>query len=179
MKYYYDPEYDRIVDESVPVKQYANLRASGWLAKSLKDFVADNFIPLRTVADAEFLDCVTHVVGRDGLELAMNDKIRSERIIWIMQDEDCFDGYYELVAACDSPRCCDNCRRRISGDGLPCSGYELEEEYPDIAMTCADFLPRDRKEERAVAEYTPCATYGDYSPSSPWNAPGMSIHDFI
>ena len=27
--------------------------------------------------------------------------------------------------------------------------------------------------------YTPSATYGDYSPSCPWNAPGMSIHDFI
>lgn len=27
--------------------------------------------------------------------------------------------------------------------------------------------------------YTPSATYGDYSPSCPWKAPGMSIHDFI
>lgn len=27
--------------------------------------------------------------------------------------------------------------------------------------------------------YTPSATRGDYSPSSPWNAPGMSIRDFI
>lgn len=27
--------------------------------------------------------------------------------------------------------------------------------------------------------YTPSATNGDYSPSCPWNAPGMSIHDFI
>lgn len=28
-------------------------------------------------------------------------------------------------------------------------------------------------------EYTPSSTYGDYSPSSPWNAPGMCIDDFI
>lgn len=28
-------------------------------------------------------------------------------------------------------------------------------------------------------DYTPSATRGDYSPSSPWNAPGMSINDFI
>ena len=28
-------------------------------------------------------------------------------------------------------------------------------------------------------DYTPSATRGDYIPSSPWNAPGMSIHDFI
>lgn len=27
--------------------------------------------------------------------------------------------------------------------------------------------------------YTPSATNGDYSPSCPWNAPGMSISDFI
>lgn len=28
-------------------------------------------------------------------------------------------------------------------------------------------------------DYTPSATHGDYSPSCPWNAPGMSIKDFI
>jgi len=28
-------------------------------------------------------------------------------------------------------------------------------------------------------EYTPSSTYGDYSPSNPWGAPGMSIKDFI
>lgn len=27
--------------------------------------------------------------------------------------------------------------------------------------------------------YTPSCTNGDYSPSCPWNAPGMSIADFI
>lgn len=28
-------------------------------------------------------------------------------------------------------------------------------------------------------EYTPSASAGDYSPSNPWNAPGMSLSDFI
>ena len=28
-------------------------------------------------------------------------------------------------------------------------------------------------------EYISSCTEGDYSPSNPWNAPGMSIHDFI
>ena len=28
-------------------------------------------------------------------------------------------------------------------------------------------------------EYVPSAENGDYSPSNPWDAPGMSIHDFI
>ena len=27
--------------------------------------------------------------------------------------------------------------------------------------------------------YTPSSTNGDYSPSNPWDAPGMSIQDFI
>ena len=28
-------------------------------------------------------------------------------------------------------------------------------------------------------EYTPSAENGDYSPSNPWDAPGMSVSDFI
>ncbi len=37
-----------------------------------------------------------------------------------------------------------------------------------------DCVPEDDDEH-----YTPSATAGDYSPSNPWDAPGMSIHDFI
>lgn len=28
-------------------------------------------------------------------------------------------------------------------------------------------------------EYIPSSTYGDYGPSNPWDAPGMSVSDFI
>ena len=38
---------------------------------------------------------------------------------------------------------------------------------------------REREAEMADEEYTPSATAGDYSPSCPWNAPGMSMSDFI
>lgn len=34
-------------------------------------------------------------------------------------------------------------------------------------------------EEENEEEYTPSSTGGDYSPSSPWDAPGMSVSDFI
>ena len=34
-------------------------------------------------------------------------------------------------------------------------------------------------EEYADEHYTPSSTARDYSPSNPWNAPGMCIHDFI
>lgn len=42
----------------------------------------------------------------------------------------------------------------------------------------ADYSPcvHDHHEDY---EYTPSATDGDYSPSHPWDAPGMSISDFI
>ena len=33
--------------------------------------------------------------------------------------------------------------------------------------------------ERDEEEYIPSSTNGDYSPSNPWDAPGMSIKDFI
>lgn len=37
--------------------------------------------------------------------------------------------------------------------------------------------PSDLDEFRSECGYS--ATRGDYSPSSPWNAPGMSVSDFI
>ena len=32
---------------------------------------------------------------------------------------------------------------------------------------------------RCEEEYIPSSTNGDYSPNNPWDAPGMSIKDFI
>ena len=37
----------------------------------------------------------------------------------------------------------------------------------------------DTEEEIYTEDYTPSSTYGDYSPSCPWNAPGMCIDAFI
>ena len=34
-------------------------------------------------------------------------------------------------------------------------------------------------EDEDEDEYIPSAENGDYSPSNPWGAPGMSINDFI
>ena len=33
--------------------------------------------------------------------------------------------------------------------------------------------------DEPLADYIPSAENGDYSPSTPWNAPGMKISDFI
>ena len=43
---------------------------------------------------------------------------------------------------------------------------EYNEEYDDLEYEEDDY-------------YTPSATAGDYSPSSPWNSPGMSWRDFL
>jgi hypothetical protein len=40
-------------------------------------------------------------------------------------------------------------------------------------------VPEDFNDEDDDEDYTPSATNGDYSPSNPWDAPGMSIKDFI
>lgn len=36
-----------------------------------------------------------------------------------------------------------------------------------------------REDENDGFPYTPSSTYGDYSPGNPWDAPGMSAHNFI
>ena len=51
-------------------------------------------------------------------------------------------------------------------------GLDIPEEVDTL-----DF--EDVEEDEEDEEYTPSATRGDYSPSNPWDAPGMNIHDFI
>ena len=74
------------------------------------------------------------------------------------------------------------------------TAYELfkqvaKDKHIESLMVCDDFnrYNPDRFNDFEEYEddldpdpyYTRSATYGDYSPSSPWNAPGMSVHDFI
>lgn len=51
---------------------------------------------------------------------------------------------------------------------------KLQEEYDEYLLDCEclDFEDDDE-------EYVPSSTNGDYSPSNPWDAPGMTIWDFI
>ena len=79
-------------------------------------------------------------------------------------------------------RKCGNCKNRCFAGYYSleyCERYELAkpEEEEEIAKDCDmyEYGTPDCYEE----EHTPSATNGDYSPSSPWDAPGMSIHDFI
>lgn len=46
--------------------------------------------------------------------------------------------------------------------------YDIDEDLDDEIESLYD-----------EGKYTPSASRGDYSPSNPWDAPGMSISDFI
>lgn len=53
--------------------------------------------------------------------------------------------------------------------------YVLQREYRwfEVPEECVNKFTEEEN------EYTPSAENGDYSPSNPWDAPGMSISDFM
>lgn len=59
----------------------------------------------------------------------------------------------------------------ISITGAPNSWFHTTEDESIICLDCED-LDVDY-------EYVPSSSNGDYSPSNPWDAPGMSVKDFI
>ena len=79
---------------------------------------------------------------------------------------------------------CGNCSNRMYNGWLGrecCMGYEMaltEEEEINTAMGC-DMYEKGTPSCFEDDDYCPSSTRGDYSPSNPWDAPGMSIRDFI
>ena len=77
-------------------------------------------------------------------------------------------------------RKCGNCKHRafMSWSGIDyCMGYEMEGTAGNLGIC-------DRYEEGKPDCYEeehccPSATAGDYGPGNPWDAPGMSVMDFI
>lgn len=81
-------------------------------------------------------------------------------------------------------RSCCNCKNRCYSSmfGMDyCIGYEMcssPEDEVSEAQNCSQFefgTPEVLEDD----SYCPSSTFGDYSPSNPWDAPGMSIRDFI
>ena len=79
---------------------------------------------------------------------------------------------------------CYNCIHRCFSSmfGIDyCYGYEVsntEKEAMEMAADCTKYkegIPACLEDK----EYTPSSSNGDYNPSCPWKAPGMSISDFI
>lgn len=81
-------------------------------------------------------------------------------------------------------RRCGNCKNRCYEGWLGienCMGYEMcltEQEEKDTAYGC-DNYEEGTPDCFCKGEYCSSSTYGDYGPSNPWDAPGMSIRDFI
>lgn len=79
-------------------------------------------------------------------------------------------------------RKCGNCKHRFFGswDEIEsCIDYEMactEEEEIKAAEDCKRY---EEGTPDCLDNYCPSATNRDYSPSNPWDAPGMSIRDFI
>ena len=48
----------------------------------------------------------------------------------------------------------------------------------DCRFHCGLGVDEDEDEDEDE-EYVPSSTHGDYGPSNPWDAPGMSASDFI
>ena len=61
---------------------------------------------------------------------------------------------------------------RIKGSGF-CWYLEFEFDMEELMKHIIN------KDDFYENEYIPSSTYGDYSPSNPWDAPGMSVRDFI
>lgn len=62
-----------------------------------------------------------------------------------------------------------------------CLRYELaetEEELIEEAKDCGNY-EEGRPDCLDDGPYCPSAAAGDYGPGNPWDAPGMSIRDFI
>lgn len=82
-------------------------------------------------------------------------------------------------------RKCGNCKKRVffgfMGMTECCWGYEMtstEDEEIEMAADCGNY-EEGKPECLEDDEYCPSSTNGDYGPGNPWDAPGMSIKDFI
>ena len=51
-------------------------------------------------------------------------------------------------------------------------------DFSDGEIDYSDYWVEEDNDEHHY-HYTPSAENGDYSPSNPWDAPGMSMKDFI
>lgn len=54
---FYDPEYDRVVDETVTKKQYAWFQSQSWYHDTYENFLKNNFTELKEGESGEDLIC--------------------------------------------------------------------------------------------------------------------------
>ena len=81
-------------------------------------------------------------------------------------------------------RKCGNCKNRCweSWSGIDyCEHYEMTENDQDEIERAADceLYKEGIPDCISGGNYSQSSTNSDYSPGNPWDAPGMSIKDFI
>ena len=79
-------------------------------------------------------------------------------------------------------RKCGNCKNRCfhSWFGIDyCIWYEMAVTEADEIKAAADCGKYEAGDPFEDDDYTPSCTAGDYGPGNPWDAPGMSVRDFI
>lgn len=79
-------------------------------------------------------------------------------------------------------KACRNCKYRWwnSWSGIDCCiDYEMAESIEDEIAAAKNCRRYELGDPEGNDNYTPSATNRDYGPSNPWDAPGMSIRDFI
>ena len=68
---------------------------------------------------------------------------------------------------------CKDCGKFLGDVHALCPLVEMK-VVDRVSDACTSFVSSHKEEE-----YCPSATNRDYGPGNPWNAPGMSIRDFI
>lgn len=79
-------------------------------------------------------------------------------------------------------RKCSNCKYRAFGSmfGVDyCLDYEMACTEEDEIKAASDCPKYEEGTPACLERDYPSASNGDYGPSNPWDAPGMSIRDFI
>ena len=126
---------------------------------------------------------------------ALEEEIMREELIedirWKLQEVEPFESYSDYKHALEELK---SIKKVIRDNDLECQLEEDLDDYEDmISLALRDYFrtketapvdpdeceyEEDYEDDEDDDEYIPSATRGDYSPSAPWNAPGMSPRDF-
>lgn len=123
----------------------------------------------------KYLDNPSNLIGLwwdyDGHKLFVTD-VKGDKVTvkeeWIAEDT------YEPVTEYDT------CTLKVDRFNEPYIEFPITKSkfYLQNAFNY-DWLIENEEDEDYEDEYTPSSTNRDYGPSNPWDAPGMSIKDFI
>ena len=122
----------------------------------------------------KYLDDPSNIVGLwwdvDGHKLSVTD-VKGNKVTvketWISEDDyEPVTEYSTFILKTD----------RFNEPYLESSTYSEFKLYLSSAFNY-DYIIEDDEEEED--DYRPSSTNRDYSPSNPWDAPGMSVKDFI